>query len=109
MGDLLDFFQPDFAAPIVALLCSDHPIVPTGSIFESGGGFVAEWQWRRSEGVFFDIEKKLTVDDIVSSWAGITDMSTCTDPIEDDKVLAKQAQKAYEAVEAKKGAQKSKL
>lgn len=99
--------NPEFAAPMVAFLCSSGPDAPTGRIFEAGSGFYAEWQWRRADGVFLDISKPITVDDIANNWKAITDMSNCTDPIEEDKKLPKQSWKVWEAMGNK--IEKSKL
>jgi len=91
---------------MVALLCSDHPHVPTGRIFEAGAGYYAEWQWRRSEGLFLDIGKPITVDDLITNWGTITDMSQCTDPIEDDARLPKQSKLVFERLMKEKKASK---
>merc|ERR1719387_2349650 len=94
--------KPDFAAPIVAFLCSDDERVPTGSIFEAGAGFYAEWQWRRAEGVFLDIEKPITIDSISDNWSKIRDMSACSDPIEDDKQVPKQSYQVWALLQKQK-------
>lgn len=104
--EIVKLARPDLAAPIVAFLASDFPSVPTGRIFEAGPGYYAEWQWRRADGVSFDITQPLTVDDVAAKWGTITDMSNCTDPIEDDKQMPKHLTKVLEAVRSKK---KSKL
>uniref|UniRef100_A0A7S4RXU2 Peroxisomal multifunctional enzyme type 2 n=1 Tax=Alexandrium monilatum TaxID=311494 RepID=A0A7S4RXU2_9DINO len=104
--DLVKLAKPELAAPMVAFLCSDYPSVPTGRIFEAGPGFYAEWQWRRSDGVSFDITQPLTVDDVAAKWETITDMSNCTDPIKDDEQMPKHLAKVIEVLKGKK---KSKL
>merc|ERR1712151_859943 len=101
-AEAVKLLKPDLAAPMVALLCSDHPHVPTGRILEAGCGFYAEWQWRRSDGVFLDIDKPITVDDIAANWGAITDMSSCTDPIEDDVQMPKQSRQVFERLMNKK-------
>merc|ERR1711879_825923 len=93
---LTDLVKPELAAPIVAFLCSNHEGVPSGKVFEAGAGFYAEWQWRRAEGLFLDITKPITVDDIANNWGTITDMSRASDPVTDDVKIAKQIQKPYE-------------
>jgi NAD(P)-dependent dehydrogenase (short-subunit alcohol dehydrogenase family) len=59
----VDAWKPDYVAPILAFLC--HEEVPcTGSIFESGGGWVAEVRWKRTQGVYFDLDKPFGPEDI---------------------------------------------
>nr|QJU71802.1 peroxisome multifunctional protein [Gambierdiscus pacificus] len=105
--ELVKIAKPELAAPMVAFLASDYPSVPTGRIFEAGPGFFAEWQWRRSNGVAFDITKPLAVDDVAAKWGDITDMSNCTDPIEEDKQLPKHLTKVVEFMKTTR--KKSKL
>jgi len=95
--EVVDALKPEYAAPMVCFLCTDAPEVPTGRVFEAGGGYFAEHQWRRSEGMFFDLDKPATVKDIQQNWVKITDMSNCTDPIaEDDGALPKQLRQGFE-------------
>merc|ERR1711862_557428 len=91
---IIDAAKPEFVAPLVGYLCSDVADLPTGRIFEGGAGFYAELQWRRSDGLELDISKPISVSDIANNWGKITDMSGCTDPIEDDKQIPKQFRQA---------------
>eukprot|EP00927_Polykrikos_kofoidii_P080103 TRINITY_DN76982_c0_g1_i1.p1 TRINITY_DN76982_c0_g1~~TRINITY_DN76982_c0_g1_i1.p1 ORF type:complete len:308 (+),score=62.37 TRINITY_DN76982_c0_g1_i1:80-1003(+) len=92
---LVDAAKPHFVAPLIGYLCSDLEDLPTGRIFEAGAGFFAELQWRRSDGIFMDISKPITVQDVEKNWGKITDMKNCTDPIEDDSgVIPKQFKQA---------------
>lgn len=99
--EVVEAGKPDLAAPMVAVLCSDDERVPSGMIFESGGGYVAEWQFRRSEGAFFDISKGISVGDVLGKWKDIRDMSQCTDPIEEDAKLPKQSRLSFDAAKPK--------
>merc|ERR1719379_855543 len=92
--DILRHAKPEDVAPMVGFLASDAPEVPTGRVFEAGAGFFAELQWRRSDGVFLDISKPISAEDVRASWAGISDMSACTDPVEEDKAGPKQSRQA---------------
>lgn len=78
--NIVDASKPEFVAPLIGFLCSDCPEVPTGGCFESGCGFFAELQWRRSDGVFLDIEKGYGAEDVQKNWTKITDMSNCSPP-----------------------------
>lgn len=96
---LVKLLKPELAAPMVGFLCSDHESVPSGSILEAGAGYYAEWQWRRAEGVFLDITKPISSNDIAKNWGTITDMKQATDPIEDDAKVPKQSRRAMEIYE----------
>lgn len=108
LDELVKLCKPELAAPLVAFLCSDLGDVPNGGVFEAGAGYYAEWQWRRSEGVILDIDKPITVDDIVGNWEAITDMTNATDPIEDDRHVPKQIRQVIELSEKTRSA-KAKL
>lgn len=78
--EIVDASKPEFVAPLIGFLCSDAAEVPTGRVLEGGNGYFAELQWRRSEGMFFDIKKGFNVTDIQKNWSQITDMSKLTVP-----------------------------
>jgi NAD(P)-dependent dehydrogenase (short-subunit alcohol dehydrogenase family) len=78
--DIVDAAKPEYVAPIVGFLCSDAPEVPSGGVYEGGNGFFAELQWRRSAGVFLDLKKGFTVEDIQKNWGTITDMTNAEEP-----------------------------
>ena len=52
--------QPEFVAPLVALLT--HPEGPdaSGKLFEVGAGYVAEVRWERSRGTIFKTDHSFT-------------------------------------------------
>merc|ERR1712151_1001632 len=71
--ELVDAANPEYVAPLIGFLCSEDPDVPNGRVFESGSGFFAELQWRRTDGVFLDLDKGIKVDDVKANWSKITD------------------------------------
>mmetsp|Transcript_120293 Transcript_120293/g.340369 ORF Transcript_120293/g.340369 Transcript_120293/m.340369 type:complete len:300 (-) Transcript_120293:135-1034(-) len=77
---IVDSAKPEYVAPLVGFLSSDAPEVPTGGVFEGGSGYFAELQWRRSDGVFLDLNGGFGVEDIRKNWAQITDMRNCSVP-----------------------------
>lgn len=70
--ELVECSKPEYVAPLIGFLCSEDPDVPTGRVFEGGSGFFAELQWRRSDGVFLDLDKGIRVADIKDNWGKIT-------------------------------------
>jgi len=70
--ELVEASKPEYVAPLIGFLCSEDSDVPTGRVFEGGSGFFAELQWRRSDGVFLDLDKGMTVKDIKDNWGKIT-------------------------------------
>jgi len=73
--EIVEASKPEYVAPMVGFLCSEAPEVPTGAVLESGCGFFAELQWRRSPGIFLDLSKGFGAEDIQKNWGKITDMS----------------------------------
>jgi NAD(P)-dependent dehydrogenase (short-subunit alcohol dehydrogenase family) len=66
----VDAWKADYVAPILAFLC--HEEVPcTGSIFESGGGWVSEVRWKRTPGVYFDLDKPFGPEEIKAQFSKI--------------------------------------
>eukprot|EP00746_Dinoflagellata_sp_MGD_P082713 gnl/MRDRNA2_/MRDRNA2_32855_c0_seq1.p1 gnl/MRDRNA2_/MRDRNA2_32855_c0~~gnl/MRDRNA2_/MRDRNA2_32855_c0_seq1.p1 ORF type:complete len:339 (-),score=85.62 gnl/MRDRNA2_/MRDRNA2_32855_c0_seq1:36-974(-) len=101
--EVVDAFKPEFAAPMVCFLCTEATEVPNGRIFEAGGGYFAEIQWRRSEGMFFDLANPASVQDIQKNWTKITDMTNCTDPVaEDDGGIPKQMRQVLASMDTGK-------
>lgn len=78
--EIVEASKPEYVAPIVGFLCSADPEVPTGKVLEAGSGFFAELQWRRTDGVFLDLDKGIKVEDIKSNWGKITDTSNMDEP-----------------------------
>ncbi|ETW03673.1 hypothetical protein H310_05062 [Aphanomyces invadans] len=72
-------WKPEYVAPTIAYLC--HESAPcTGSVFESGGGWVAQVQFTRAEGHFFNLDKPISIDAVADQWKDITDFSKATNP-----------------------------
>ncbi|RHY28693.1 hypothetical protein DYB32_005772 [Aphanomyces invadans] len=68
-----------YVAPTIAYLC--HESAPcTGSVFESGGGWVAQVQFTRAEGHFFNLDKPISIEAVADQWKDITDFSKATNP-----------------------------
>ena len=70
--EAVKLWKPEFVAPMTVFLC--HEDVPcTGKIFEAGGGWFAEVQWARTQGVEVDIEAgDFTPEMIKNKWDEIT-------------------------------------
>jgi len=69
---IVDAWKPEYVAPIVSFLC--HEDCPTtGSIFESGGGWVAQVKWKRTQGHYFDVDVPFGPDEVKKNWSAITD------------------------------------
>jgi len=80
--------DPKFVAPFITYLTLEE--APTGRVFEAGCGYFAELKWSRAPGVFLDISKGYTVDDIKKNWEKITDMIGATDCEAEDSAGSKQ-------------------
>lgn len=93
--ELVAAANPEYVAPLIGFLCSEDADVPTGRVFESGSGFFAELEWRRSDGVFFDLDKGIKVQDVKDNWAKITDMTNAQVP--DQEKQFKQALKKMQS------------
>merc|ERR1712166_1082428 len=75
--------EPEYVAPIVNFLC--HEECPcSGDIFESGGGFMAQVKWKRTEGAYLDLDKDSGPEDVKERWAQITDFTKSDFP-DDEK------------------------
>ena len=48
--------KPEFVAPLVAVLCSEHPPA-NGGLFEAGSAAFMAYRWQRSRGVDFEHAK----------------------------------------------------
>merc|ERR1712166_1553305 len=81
--ELCDLWKPEYVAPIVNFLC--HEECPcSGDIFESGGGFMAQVKWKRTEGAYLDLDKDSGPEDVKERWAQITDLTKSDFP-DDEK------------------------
>jgi multifunctional beta-oxidation protein len=54
--DIIQLTKPDYVAPLVTLLCSDHNPTPPGKLYESGCGHFANTRWQRARGADFDFD-----------------------------------------------------
>ncbi|TVY91824.1 Peroxisomal hydratase-dehydrogenase-epimerase [Lachnellula willkommii] len=71
--EMVQAFKPDYIAPLVVALSSDKvPKPPTGGLFEVGSGWVGRTRWQRSGGHGFPVDVKLTPEEVVKNWKGIT-------------------------------------
>ena len=71
---LLPHLKPEYVSQAVAYLCSEA-CNATGDIISAGAGFYAKMQIMESQGMFFGVDAKVTVDDFAANYAKITDMS----------------------------------
>ncbi|KAK6533862.1 bifunctional hydroxyacyl-CoA dehydrogenase/enoyl-CoA hydratase fox2 [Arthrobotrys megalospora] len=70
--EIVQALKPDYIAPLVALLSSDHCPDPTGGLYEVGSGWVGKTRWQRSGGHGFPINKSLTPEDVAAQWERIS-------------------------------------
>ncbi|KAF3079234.1 bifunctional hydroxyacyl-CoA dehydrogenase/enoyl-CoA hydratase fox2 [Orbilia oligospora] len=70
--EIVQALKPDYIAPLVALLSSNHCPDPTGGLYEVGSGWVGKTRWQRSGGHGFPIDKPLTVEDVAAQWNRIS-------------------------------------
>jgi len=71
--EMVQALKPDYVAPLVVLLCSDKAPEPTGGLYESGQGWVAQTRWQRTGGHGFPVDTKLTPEAVYEQWGKITD------------------------------------
>jgi 3-hydroxyacyl-CoA dehydrogenase/3a,7a,12a-trihydroxy-5b-cholest-24-enoyl-CoA hydratase len=83
---LTDALRPDLVAPFVAYLCHDSCAV-TGSLFEVGGGWVAQTRWQRTQGATFSTDG-YSIEEVAQNWNHITDWTDATNPVFGDTVFA---------------------
>ncbi|KAF3923052.1 hypothetical protein ABW20_dc0104987 [Dactylellina cionopaga] len=69
--EIVQALKPDYIAPLVVLLSSDHCPDPTGGLYEVGSGWVGNTRWQRSGGHGFPIDKKLTPEAVATEWERI--------------------------------------
>lgn len=105
---LVDAWKPDYVAPILAFLC--HEEAPcTGSIFESGGGWVAEVKWKRTQGVYFDLDKPFGPEEIKAQFAQIRSREDMDFPEDTSQDKDPRKNKQLKQIIAKMQAPKPKL
>jgi NAD(P)-dependent dehydrogenase (short-subunit alcohol dehydrogenase family) len=71
---LLPHLKPEYVSQAVAYLCSEA-CMATGDIISAGAGFYAKMQVMESEGMFFGVDARVSIEDIAANYARITDMS----------------------------------
>lgn len=105
---LVEAWKPEYVAPIVAFLC--HEDCPaTGSIFESGGGWVAQVKWKRTQGHYFDVDSSFGPEQIKEQWARITDWTDSDFPDDTHQDKNPLKNKQLKQIIAKMQQKKSKL
>jgi 3-hydroxyacyl-CoA dehydrogenase/3a,7a,12a-trihydroxy-5b-cholest-24-enoyl-CoA hydratase len=77
--NLIEALAPEYVSPLVAWLCHEDN-QDTGGLYEVGGGFFAKLRWERSTGKLFRVGRKITVEDVQSSWPAITQFDETTHP-----------------------------
>lgn len=70
-ADIVSLLKPEFVAPMVLYLASDHCKI-TGQVIEVGSGWHSKIRWQQSAGMFFAFDD-LTVERIASKWTSIVD------------------------------------
>ncbi|KAL6228847.1 hypothetical protein BDW75DRAFT_246266 [Aspergillus navahoensis] len=65
---LLDLLKPDYVAPIVALLASDH-LEGTGGVYEAGSGWFAATRLQASGGYSAETPNTFTPEQLIQNWA----------------------------------------
>jgi len=68
---MCDAWKPELVAPIVSFLSHEECPV-SGEVFESGGGWVAQVKWKRTQGHYFDVDSGFGPEDIKNHWNDIT-------------------------------------
>jgi multifunctional beta-oxidation protein len=77
--NFVDAWKPEYVAPLVNFLShEDCPV--SGEIFESGGGWVAQVKWMRTQGHYFDVDATYGPEQIKEQWGKITDFTGCDFP-----------------------------
>lgn len=66
--EVVQALKPDYIAPMVALLCSDHAPEPTKGLYEIGSGWFAQTRWQRTGGHGFPIDVPLTPEAVLEKW-----------------------------------------
>lgn len=100
---LVELWKAEYVAPMVAWMChEDFP--DSGKIFEVGGGYCGEVHWSRTAGVYFDIDKGYSLEDVRARWDQVKDRAG-----EGDPELTKAIPQLTQILEKAKGGNKAKL
>ncbi|KAL1891121.1 bifunctional hydroxyacyl-CoA dehydrogenase/enoyl-CoA hydratase fox2 [Ceratocystis pirilliformis] len=73
--DLLKNLGPEWVVPLVAVLVHKGN-QETGSIFEVGGGHIAQLRWERSSGLLLKADESYTPGAVLQNWKKVTDFSS---------------------------------
>ena len=65
--EILDQLKPERVVPVVAVL-THKSSTENGSIYESGGGYVAKVRWQRAKGAVLKTDESLTPMAIAAKW-----------------------------------------
>jgi len=69
---IVEAWKPEYVAPIVEYLAHED-CKTSGDVFESGGGWVAQVKFVRTQGNYFDVDATFGPEQIKEKWAQITD------------------------------------
>jgi NAD(P)-dependent dehydrogenase (short-subunit alcohol dehydrogenase family) len=106
--NIVDAWKPELVCPIVSFL--SHEECPcTGSIFESGGGWVAQVKWMRTQGHYFDVDGTFGPEEIKAQWSKITDFTGADFPDDSAQDMNPLNNKQLKQIIAKLQAPKAKL
>ena len=84
--DILQAMNPTYIVPLVLYLAHESN-TETGSLFETGGGFISKYRWNRSEGVMMDLP--FTPEDVRNQWEKIVDFRKNEFPLSSADTLPK--------------------
>ena len=76
---MVQALRPEYVAPLVAFLCHES-VSETGSLFETGAGYMAKLRWERSKGVIFKLDDTFTLGAIATRWKEIIDFRGADHP-----------------------------
>jgi len=80
--NIVEVWKPKYVAPIVGYLCHES-VKESGKLYEASMGWFAEIRWQRAQGLFLDVEKNYTIEDIQNRWKEVSDFSVgSVDPSE---------------------------
>ncbi|KAJ3093174.1 hypothetical protein HK102_003582 [Quaeritorhiza haematococci] len=68
--EMVEALKPEYVAPLVAYLCHESN-TETGSIFETGSGWVSKVRWQRTGGVGFPVNKPLLPEHVAQRFSEI--------------------------------------
>lgn len=93
---MCDAWKPELVAPVVCFLAhEDCPV--SGEIFESGGGWIGQVKYQRTQGHYFPLDGSFSVENVKESWDKVTDWKDCDFP-EDPKYANPMANKQLKQI-----------